>query len=62
MNPNIGGVTNRRKLVLTRLENQLKGGRKVVKGSKPFAISTEPLTEQDISRINKEIGTLKSRI
>jgi len=62
MNNSIGGVKNRRKLVIERLEAQLKGGMKVVKGSKPNAISSEPLTESDISRINREIEILKSRI
>jgi len=62
MNQSLGGVKNRRKKVLERLEAQLKGGHKVVKGSKLNAISSEPLTESDISRINREIEVLKSRI
>ena len=62
MNNSIGGVKNRRKLVIERLENQLKGGHKVVKGSKPNAISSEPLTDSDINRIKKEIEILKTRI
>lgn len=62
MNNSIGGVKNRRKDALERLIAQLEGGHKVVKGSKPNAISSEPLTESDISRINREIEVLKSRI
>lgn len=62
MNESLGGVKNRRKLVIERLEAQLKGGHKVVKGSKPNAISSEPLTQADITRINKEIAVLKTRI
>ena len=62
MNESLGGVKNRRKLVIERLEAQLTGGHKVVKGSKPNAISSEPLTETDVTRINKEIAVLKTRI
>lgn len=61
MNNSTGGVTNRRKSALKRLENQLKGGHKVVKGSKPNAISSEPLTDFDITRITKEISILKTK-
>lgn len=70
MNPNIGGVTNRKKSALQRLENQLIKGTRTPKGVAKIGlkyVSWEdnkpiPLTESDISRIKKEIETLKSRI
>lgn len=57
-------VIARRKRVLERLEKQLILGKKVQKifeGSK-IAIITAPLNEKDITRIEKEIIVLKSRV
>jgi hypothetical protein len=51
-------VTARRKLALVRLEIQLEKGVKVDKTNRKEI----PLTEKDISRINKEMEILKSRI
>lgn len=51
--------TKRREGVIGRLNNQLKLGTKVPKGS---IVSTEELTPGDIARINKELETLKKRI
>lgn len=52
-----GGVHNRRKDVLARLEDQLKAGTKRV-GRDQF----DSLTIADVTRIQKEITTLKSRM
>lgn len=70
MNNSIGGVTNRKKLALSRLESQLISGVKTAKnmelvnldGSPSNIIATLPLTDSDIIRINKEISVLKTRI
>lgn len=69
MNNSIGGVTNRKKSALSRLENQLISGVKTAKsdvapinGYKHHEIGALPLTEQDIIRVNKEISVLKTRI
>jgi hypothetical protein len=48
--------TQRQKAALNRLESQLKSGQKTVKGS---ATEKQPLTEKDVSRITREITTLK---
>lgn len=60
MNNSIGGVKNRRKLVIGRLETQLKFGYKPGK-KEDFKIN-RALTDSDINRINKEIEILKTRI
>jgi len=52
--------TRRRKAVIERLETQLKLNTKVPKGS--FGAFTSELTLGDITRINKELETLKKRI
>lgn len=70
MNNSIGGVKTRRTRTLQRLENQLISGVKTAKnmelvnldGSPSNIIATLPLTEQDITRINKEIAVLKTKI
>ena len=70
MNNSIGGVKNRRKLVIERLENQLISSVKTAKnmelitidGKSSNIIATLPLTDSDISRIKKEIETLKTRV
>lgn len=49
----------RRNRALEQLEAQLKTGVKTIKGS---IDETKPLTEKDVTRINREIATLKSRI
>jgi hypothetical protein len=57
--------SGRRKVVLERLENQLKKGTKPQRISEvghPFQSQEAPLTESDKKRIEKEIQTLKSRI
>lgn len=46
----------RRQRALSRLENQLKKGKKTVKGS--FTDQVE-LSDKDIKRINKEIQILR---
>ncbi len=46
----------RRRNVITRLEEQL------AKGTKSFKDETQPLTENDIKRIKHELATLKTRI
>lgn len=48
----------RRNSVITRLESQLKSGKKTAKKSGELI----PLTEHDVSRINKEMETLKNRL
>jgi hypothetical protein len=68
-----GGVYNRRKSALHRLENQLKAGFKHYKvvqpvngnmGRRSATLETEkvPFTEADIKRINKEISILKTKL
>ena len=57
----------RRRLVIDRLENQLKSGVKVnrikdITNSNKIAVISTPLSEKDINRIKKEIETLKTRI
>jgi len=57
----------RRRLVIDRLENQLKSGVKVnrikdITNSNKIAVISTPLSEKDIKRIKKEIETLKTRI
>jgi len=47
---------DRKRSALKRLEVQLQSG---VKNTK---VGTQPLTEKDVHRINKEIETLKSRV
>lgn len=51
---------SRRKRVIEMLTKQLKAGTKTLKGEFPWDVV--PLTEKDITRINKEIETLKTRI
>lgn len=70
MNNSIGGVKNRKKSALQRLENQLIRGVKTAKnmeivnldGSPSNIIATLPLTDSDINRIKKEIEILKTRV
>lgn len=50
-------VISRRRSVITRLENQLKVGTKTNKDGDVVLLS-----KSDVSRINKELETLKSRI
>ena len=57
----------RRKLVITRLEQQLEKGVKNnmikdINNSNKIAVISTPLSEKDIKRIKKEIETLKTRI
>ena len=57
----------RRRLVIDRLENQLKSGVKVnrikdITNSNKIAVISTPISEKDINRIKKEIETLKTRI
>lgn len=53
----------RRKSVIERLETQLKSGVKPIEAMRLSKDkSTQPLTDLDIKRINKEIETLKQRI
>jgi hypothetical protein len=54
-----GGVNERRKRVVARLEKQLKVGKKTI--HKDFKGIIE-LTDADRARIEKELQTLKSRI
>lgn len=64
-NPVAGKVNQRRINVVSRLEEQLKSGKKALKNvGLPTSATDEyiPLTENDIKRINKEIEVLKSRI
>jgi len=54
-------LSNRRKGAIARLEAQLSLGLKQTKGN--FMASTKvPLTDSDITRIKKEISTLKGRV
>lgn len=62
MNNSIGGVKNRRKSALQRLESQLVKGTKIQRFKDGSGYLETSLTEQDISRINKEITILKTRI
>lgn len=55
-----GGVNNRRASALKRLENQLKLGVKQPKKT-DLTMDMIPLSEDDKTRIKKEIETLKSR-
>lgn len=50
-------AVERRKKVIVRLENQIKSNAKPVK-----EVGFEPLELKDITRINKEIESLKQRI
>ena len=63
---NSGGRVNQRRIdVKKRLEKQLKDGTKPVQSTKNEFVkfgTTEPLTEVDIKRIEKEISILESRI
>lgn len=63
---NSGGRVNQRRIdVKKRLEKQLKEGTKPVHSTKNEFVkfgTTEPLTEVDIKRIEKEISILESRI
>jgi len=52
----------RRKSVIQRLEEQLKNGRKFTKEEFRDKTDTVPLTKEDITRINRELETLKERI
>ncbi len=56
----------RRKSALARLENQLKSGFKTEKVAQLTLVTTGanqiPLTEEDITRIKKEISILKQRV
>ena len=51
---------NRRKSVITRLENQLHTG--VKPALKPARGVDETLSDKDIERIKKELSILKTRI
>ena len=77
MNSTTGGVKNRRKSAIKRLETQLALGKKPMKipigfdlgkkrGSKKKHIVSkavyEPLEPSDIQRITNELLTLKSRV
>lgn len=59
-----GGVQNRRKRALKRLEEQLQTGIKVVKDDNPEipGRTAHPLEDKDIKRIKKEIEVIKARI
>ncbi|HET8963744.1 MAG TPA: hypothetical protein VFM99_07600 [Chitinophagales bacterium] len=62
-----GGVNERRKRALSRLEAQLKIGTKPEKNLHKLTLATTggynfPLTAADIHRIEKEISILKSLI
>ena len=50
---------SRQKSALVRLELQLESGKKPVKGD---IYDKEPLTEKDISRIKREISSLRKAI
>ena len=50
---------SKRQGALNRLVAQLESGKKTVKGS---VAEKEPLTAKDITRINKEIATLKKAL
>ena len=59
MNQAIGGVKNRRKSALQRLENQLQSEGHFLR----LYRETNPIEyEKQVKRIEKEISTLKSRI
>lgn len=53
---------SRRKNVIDRLETQLKEGRKYSKEVGVDKTDTVPLTKDDVSRINRELETLKERV
>lgn len=61
-----GGIKNRQKRALERLENQLKAGTKTEKVNQLTKVTTGPnqipLSEADINRINKEIQILKTKL
>ena len=64
MNSNTGGVKNRKKSALQRLEQQLIDGVKTPKGfnnslSDNYGVIKAQLTNNDIARINKEILSLQ---
>jgi hypothetical protein len=50
------GNIARNKTVVSRLEAQLK------KGTKPSPEGDVPLTDKDITRINKELGIVQTRL
>lgn len=56
-----GGVHNRRKRVINRMEIQLQNGMKIVRFGDNL-LQEVPLDDKDKTRIQKEILTLKSRI
>lgn len=58
MNSNTGGVKNRKKSALQRLQEQLELGAKTPKSS--YGDFKEKLTDSDIARINKEIVSLEN--
>ena len=53
-------AVERRRRVIKRLENQLLTGYKTVNVG--VATGTEPLTDADKARINKELEILKTRL
>jgi hypothetical protein len=59
-----GGVNERRKRVIERLEKQLKLNSKLLKSKLVPSEGRlyEPLTDTDRTRIEKELQTLKSRV
>lgn len=61
-----GGIKNRRRRALQRLEAQLKSGTKTEKVNKLTLATTGanqvPLTDSDRKRIETQILTLKSRV
>jgi hypothetical protein len=61
------GKLGRKKNALARLEAQLKGGNKRVHVSSDYDLPTDvfgqiitPLTEKDVTRIKREIETLRN--
>lgn len=64
MNNYNGGVTNRRKRALARLESQLASGQKPLESARlqsgPRVM--QELSDADTKRINKEIQILKSKL
>ncbi len=53
----------RRKRAIDRLEIQLRSGKKQLRSTRlQKQVSYDDLSETDISRINKELDTLKTRI
>lgn len=55
-----GGVKNRRRRVISRMEIQLESGMKIVRFDN--LLQEVALTDKDKERIQKEISTLKTRI